>query len=126
MKTRTLARRTLWCIFVTAVLCAIVISIFLIYRKEDSARSVLEVGPQGRSHPRDYIRVVRSVASVDFEDRNFRVHFEFTPHEILAGDDDILSSGIVISLFYATLSLSHGLLRSCQGRNFNGVVELEL
>ncbi|KAG0240828.1 hypothetical protein BGX31_001625 [Mortierella sp. GBA43] len=102
---RAWARRTLWCIVVIGTLCAIVIPIFSIYRKEgENARSVVEVGPQGVSHTGDYIHVVGSVASVDFEDKNFRVHFEFTPHGTLAGDDGVLSSTIAISLFYTTLT----------------------
>ncbi|KAG0232430.1 hypothetical protein BGX31_005159 [Mortierella sp. GBA43] len=106
---RTWARRTLWCVFVTGALCAIVIPIFSIYRREgDNARSVVEVGPQGVSHTGDYIHVVGTVASVDFEDKNFRVHFEFTPHGTLAGDDGILSGGISISLFYTTLTFPEG------------------
>ncbi|KAI7831160.1 hypothetical protein BC939DRAFT_392162, partial [Gamsiella multidivaricata] len=102
---RTWARRVLWCIIVIGSLCAIVIPIFSIYRKEgDNARSVVEVAPRGVSHTGDYIHVVGSVASVDFEDKNFRVHFEFTPHGALAGDDGVLSAAIVISLFYTTLT----------------------
>ncbi|KAG0315513.1 hypothetical protein BGZ99_007417 [Dissophora globulifera] len=102
---RTWARRTLWCIVVIGSLCAIVIPIFSIYRKEgDNARSVVEVEPQGVSHTGDYIHVVGSVASVDFEDKNFRVHFEFTPHGTLAGDDGVLSAAIAVSLFYTTLT----------------------
>ncbi|KAF9950068.1 hypothetical protein BGZ70_001521 [Mortierella alpina] len=77
----------------------------MIYRKEgDNARSVVEVGPQGVSHTGDYIHVVGSVASVDFEDKNFRVHFEFTPHGTLAGDDGVLADAISVSLFYTTLT----------------------
>ncbi|GJJ68783.1 hypothetical protein EMPS_01129 [Entomortierella parvispora] len=102
---RTWARRTLWCVIVIGSLCAIVIPIFSIYRKEgDNVRSVVEVGPQGVSHTGDYIHVVGSVASVDFEDKNFRVHFEFTPHGTLAGDDGVLTSAISVSLFYTTLT----------------------
>ncbi|KAF9352873.1 hypothetical protein BGX26_009337 [Mortierella sp. AD094] len=102
---RTWARRALWFIFVTGAFCAIVIPIFSIYRKEgDNAQSVVEVGPQGVSHTGDFIHVVGSVASVDFENKNFRVHFEFTPHGTLAGDDGILSAAISISLFYTTLT----------------------
>lgn len=79
--------------------------IFMIYRKEgDNARSVVEVGPQGVSHTGDYIHVVGSVASVDFEDKNFRVHFEFTPFGTLAGDDGVLADAISVSLFYTTLT----------------------
>jgi len=92
-------------VIVVGSLCAIVIPIFSIYRKEgDNARSVVEVGPQGVSHTGDYIHVVGSVASVDFEDKNFRVHFEFTPHGTLAGDDGVLTSAIAVSLFYTTLT----------------------
>ncbi|KAF8927445.1 hypothetical protein BGZ58_010391 [Dissophora ornata] len=102
---RTWARRTLWCIIVIGSLCAIVIPIFSIYRREgDNGRSVVEVGPQGVSHTGDYIHVVGSVASVDFEDKNFRIHFEFTPHGTLAGDDGVLSAAIAVSLFYTTLT----------------------
>lgn len=102
---RTWARRTIWCIIVIGTLCSIVIPIFSIYRKEgENARSVVEVGPQGLSHTGDYIHIVGSVASVDFEDKNFRVHFEFTPHGTLAGEDGVLSSTITISLFYTTLT----------------------
>ncbi|KAF9435477.1 hypothetical protein BGZ76_006219 [Entomortierella beljakovae] len=94
-----------WCVVVIGSLCAIVIPIFSVYRKEgDNARSAVEVGPQGVSHTGDYIHVVGSVASVDFEDKNFRVHFEFTPHGTLAGDDGVLSAAIAISLFYTTLT----------------------
>ncbi|KAF9186061.1 hypothetical protein BGZ51_007048 [Haplosporangium sp. Z 767] len=102
---RAWARRTLWCVVVIGSLCAVVLPIFMIYRKEgDNARSVVEVGPQGVSHTGDYIHVVGSVASVDFEDKNFRVHFEFTPHGTLAGDDGILVAPIALSLFYTTLT----------------------
>lgn len=102
---RSWARRTLWFIVVVGSLCAVVIPIFLIYRREgDEARSVVEVGPQGVSHTGDYIHVVGSVASVDFEDKNFRVHFEFTPHGTLAGDDGVLMAAVSVSLFYTTLS----------------------
>ncbi|KAF9579876.1 hypothetical protein BGW38_003688, partial [Lunasporangiospora selenospora] len=102
---RAWTRRTIWCTLVIGVLCAIVLPIFVIYRKEgDNARSVVEVGPQGVSHTGDYIHVVGTVASVDFEDKNFRVHFEFTPHGTLAGDDGILAAAISISLFYTTLT----------------------
>ncbi|KAF9083358.1 hypothetical protein BGX27_004158, partial [Mortierella sp. AM989] len=102
---RAWARRTVWCVAVIGSLCAIVIPIFSIYRREgDNARSVVEVGPQGVSHTGDYIHVVGSVASVDFEDKNFRVHFEFTPHGTLAGDDGVLTAAIAVSLFYTTLT----------------------
>ncbi|KAG0072471.1 hypothetical protein BGZ89_005861 [Linnemannia elongata] len=102
---RAWARRTLWCIIVIGSLCAIVIPIFSIYRKEgDNTRSVVEVPPQGVSHTGDYIHVLGSVASVDFEDKNFRVHFEFTPHGTLAGDDGVLTAAIAVSLFYTTLT----------------------
>lgn len=102
---RAWARRTLWCIIVIGSLCAIVIPIFSIYRKEgDNTRSVVEVPPQGVSHTGDYIHVLGSVASVDFEDKNFRVHFEFTPHGTLAGDDGLLTNAIAVSLFYTTLT----------------------
>ncbi|KAG0342272.1 hypothetical protein BG000_005787, partial [Podila horticola] len=102
---RSWARRTLWFVVVVGSLCAVVIPIFLIYRREgDGARSVVEVGPQGVSHTGDYIHVVGSVASVDFEDKNFRVHFEFTPHGTLAGDDGVLMAAVSVSLFYTTLS----------------------
>ncbi|KAG0209822.1 hypothetical protein BGX28_009928 [Mortierella sp. GBA30] len=102
---RTWARRTIWCIVVTISLCAIVIPIFSIYRREgDNSRSVVEVEPQGVSHTGDYIHVVGSVASVDFEDKTFRVHFEFTPHGTLAGDDGVLTDAISVSLFYTTLT----------------------
>ncbi|KAG9325402.1 hypothetical protein KVV02_002638 [Mortierella alpina] len=102
---RTWVRRTIWCFVVIGGLCAIVLPIFMIYRKEgDNARSVVEVGPQGVSHTGDYIHVVGSVASVDFEDKNFRVHFEFTPHGTLAGDDGVLADAISVSLFYTTLT----------------------
>ncbi|KAK3813751.1 MAG: hypothetical protein J3R72DRAFT_376357, partial [Linnemannia gamsii] len=85
---RTWARRTLWFFFVIGALCSIVLPIFMIYRREgDNARSVLEVEPQGVSHTGDFIHVLGSVASVDFENKNFRVHFEFTAHGTLAGDD---------------------------------------
>ncbi|KAG0345671.1 hypothetical protein BG005_001200 [Podila minutissima] len=101
---RAWARRTIWGIIVAGSLSAVVIPIFLIYRREgDNARAVVEVGPQGVSHTGDYIHVVGSVASVDFEDKNFRVHFEFTPHGTLAGDDGVLASAISVSLFYTTL-----------------------
>ncbi|KAG0261919.1 hypothetical protein BG011_000539 [Mortierella polycephala] len=102
---RTWVRRMLWCVVVIGSLCAVVLPIFMIYRKEgDNARSVVEVGPQGVSHTGDYIHVVGSVASVDFEDKNFRVHFEFTPHGTLAGDDGVLVAPIALSLFYTTLT----------------------
>ncbi|KAF9331247.1 hypothetical protein BG006_005888 [Podila minutissima] len=102
---RTWVRRVMWFVFVVGSLCAVVIPIFLIYRREgDGARSVVEVGPQGVSHTGDYIHVVGSVASVDFEDKNFRVHFEFTPHGTLAGDDGVLIGAVSVSLFYTTLS----------------------
>ncbi|KAF9415098.1 hypothetical protein BGZ94_000193 [Podila epigama] len=102
---RAWARRMLWCLGVVGCLSAIVIPIFLIYRREgNNARSVVEVEPQGVSHTGDYIHVSASVASVDFEDKNFRVHFEFTPHGTLAGDDGVLTGAISISLFYTTLS----------------------
>ncbi|KAF9928560.1 hypothetical protein FBU30_002298 [Linnemannia zychae] len=101
---RVWARRTLWCIIVTGILCAIVTPVFLIYHKEgDNTLSVVEVPPQGVSHTGDYIHVLGSVASVDFEDKKFRVHFEFTPHGTLAGDDGVLTDAIVVSLFYTTL-----------------------
>ena len=102
---RTWVRRTIWCFVVIGGLCAIVLPIFIIYRKEgDNARSVIDVGPQGVSHTGDYIHVVGSVASVDFEDKNFRVHFEFTPYGTLAGDDGVLADAISLSLFYTTLT----------------------
>ncbi|KAF8927826.1 hypothetical protein BGZ52_004054 [Haplosporangium bisporale] len=102
---RAWARRTIWGIVVAGSLSAIVIPIFLIYRHEgDNARAVVEVGPQGVSHTGDYIHVVGSVVSVDFEDKNFRVHFEFTPHGTLAGDDGVLTSAVSVSLFYTTLT----------------------
>ncbi|KAG9324463.1 hypothetical protein KVV02_006607, partial [Mortierella alpina] len=102
---RTWARRTIWSLVVTGSLCAVVIPIFSIYRREgDNARSVVEVGPQGVSHTGDFIHVVGSVASVDFEDKNFRVHFEFTPHGTLTGDDGVLTAAISVSLFYTTLT----------------------
>ncbi|KAF9569968.1 hypothetical protein EC968_002369 [Mortierella alpina] len=102
---RTWARRTIWSIVVTGSLCAVVIPIFSIYRREgDNARSVVEVGPQGVSHTGDFIHVVGSVANVDFEDKNFRVHFEFTPHGTLTGDDGVLTAAISMSLFYTTLT----------------------
>ncbi|KAF9333909.1 hypothetical protein BG006_002977 [Podila minutissima] len=103
---RAWARRTIWGIIVAGSLSAVVIPIFLIYRREgDNARSVVEVGPQGVSHTGDFTHVVGSVASVDFEDKNFRVHFEFTPHGTLAGDDGVLASAISVSLFYTTRSV---------------------
>ncbi|KAG0345700.1 hypothetical protein BG004_003263 [Podila humilis] len=102
---RAWARRTIWCVIVVGSLSSIVIPIFLIYRHEgDNARAVVEVGPQGVSHTGDYIHVVGSVASVDFEDKNYRVHFEFTPHGTLAGDDGVLAAAISVSLFYTTLT----------------------
>ncbi|KAF9148630.1 hypothetical protein BG015_009624 [Linnemannia schmuckeri] len=102
---RAWARRTLWCIIVIGSLCAVVIPIFLIYRKEgDNTQSVVEVPPQGVSHTGDYIHILGSVISVDFEDKNFRVHFEFTPHGTLAGDDGVLTAAIAVSLFYTTLT----------------------
>ncbi|KAG0300132.1 hypothetical protein BGZ97_003376 [Linnemannia gamsii] len=101
---RAWARRTLWCIFVAGSLCAIVIPIYSIYRKEgDDTRSVVEVPPQDVSHTGDYIHVLGSVTCVDFEDKYFRVHFEFTPHGTLAGDDGVLTDAIAVSLFYTTL-----------------------
>src|SRR5690349_8740404 len=97
---RTWARRTLWFIFVTGALCSIVLPIFMIYRREgDNARSVVEVEPQGVSHTGDFIHVLGSVASVDFENKNFRVHFEFTAHGTLAGDDGVLAAAVSISVF---------------------------
>ncbi|KAF9100461.1 hypothetical protein BGX27_000398 [Mortierella sp. AM989] len=103
------ARRTIWFFVVTGSLCAIVIPIFSIYRNEgDNARSVVEVGAQGVSHTGNYIHVVGSVASVDFEDKNFRVHFEFTPYGTLTGDDGILTESVVVSLFYTTLTFPDG------------------
>ncbi|KAG0234415.1 hypothetical protein BGW42_006625 [Actinomortierella wolfii] len=85
---RTWARRTIWFYLIVGILCAIVIPIFMIYRKEGAdARSAVDVEPQGVSHTGDFIHVVATVSSVDFQDKNFRVHFEFTPHGTLAGDD---------------------------------------
>ncbi|KAG0038235.1 hypothetical protein BGZ82_000746 [Podila clonocystis] len=102
---RTWARRMLWFVVVVGSLCAVVIPIFLIYRREgDGARSVVDVDPQGVSHTGDFIHVVASVASVDFDDKNFRVHFEFTPHGTLAGDDGVLIAAVSVSLFYTTLN----------------------
>ncbi|KAF9545432.1 hypothetical protein EC957_010962 [Mortierella hygrophila] len=106
---RTWARRTLWFIFVTGALCSIVLPIFMIYRREgDNARSVVEVEPQGVSHTGDFIHVLGSVASVDFENKNFRVHFEFTAHGTLAGDDGVLAAAVSISVFYTTLAFPAG------------------
>ncbi|KAF9152829.1 hypothetical protein BG015_004610 [Linnemannia schmuckeri] len=106
---RTWARRALWFIFVTGALCSIVLPIFMIYRREgDNARSVVEVEPQGVSHTGDFIHVLGSVASVDFENKNFRVHFEFTAHGTLAGDDGVLAAAVSISMFYTTLAFPAG------------------
>ncbi|KAG0311768.1 hypothetical protein BGZ97_011655, partial [Linnemannia gamsii] len=106
---RTWARRTLWFIFVIGALCSIVLPIFMIYRREgDNARSVVEVEPQGVSHTGDFIHVLGSVASVDFENKNFRVHFEFTAHGTLAGDDGVLAAAVSISVFYTTLAFPAG------------------
>ncbi|KAG0373038.1 hypothetical protein BGX24_012252 [Mortierella sp. AD032] len=81
----------------------------MIYRREgDNARSVLEVEPQGVSHTGDFIHVLGSVASVDFENKNFRVHFEFTAHGTLAGDDGVLAAAVSISVFYTTLAFPAG------------------
>ncbi|KAF9166354.1 hypothetical protein DFQ26_008149 [Actinomortierella ambigua] len=108
-KLRTWARRTLWFLLIVGILCAIVIPIFMIYRKEGTdARSAVDVEPQGVSHTGDYIHVVATVSSVDFEDKNYRVHFEFTPHGTLAGDDGILTEDIEIALFYTTLNFPEG------------------
>ncbi|KAG0244775.1 hypothetical protein BGW41_006333 [Actinomortierella wolfii] len=106
---RTWARRTIWFYLIVGILCAIVIPIFMIYRKEGAdARSAVDVEPQGVSHTGDFIHVVATVSSVDFQDKNFRVHFEFTPHGTLAGDDGILTEAIEIALFYTTLSFPEG------------------
>ncbi|KAK3826963.1 MAG: hypothetical protein JOS17DRAFT_818355 [Linnemannia elongata] len=81
----------------------------MIYRREgDNARSVVEVEPQGVSHTGDFIHVLGSVASVDFENKNFRVHFEFTAHGTLAGDDGVLAAAVSISVFYTTLAFPAG------------------
>ncbi|KAF9135087.1 hypothetical protein BGW39_004719 [Mortierella sp. 14UC] len=81
----------------------------MIYRREgDNARSVVEVEPQGVSHTGDFIHVLGSVASIDFENKNFRVHFEFTAHGTLAGDDGVLAAAVSISVFYTTLAFPAG------------------
>ncbi|KAL1918901.1 uncharacterized protein VTP21DRAFT_2282 [Calcarisporiella thermophila] len=95
-------RRSVITLIIIILCCSAVIPIYIIYRKEgERFSSYLEHTPDAKE---DYILVDASLTTVDMEDRQFHIHFEFTPYGKYRSPNGLLASGLTFNLYTQSVS----------------------